>query len=137
MERIFRTLEQAGIRRNSLFLAWDFTVASKRNLSERALFMRDDAFAKLGDTDLGDLQVQGNAPPFSVTGTTDYAPCGNDGCQDGEDNQIARRVEGNVTVPCYLNLPGCPPGSRMTYPAGVERAAAASRATRSSPTSSA
>ncbi len=118
MERIFRTLEQAGVRRNSLYLAWDFTVASKRNLSERALFMRDDAFAKLGDNDLGDLVVEGNAPPFSVTGTTDYAPCGNDGCQSGEDDQIARQVEGNVTVPCYLNLPGCPPGSRMVYAPG-------------------
>ena len=33
----------AGIARNDLYLAWDFTVASQRNLTERLLFMRDDA----------------------------------------------------------------------------------------------
>ena len=37
MERLFATLQRAGIARNSLYLAWDFTVASERNLSERAL----------------------------------------------------------------------------------------------------
>jgi hypothetical protein len=115
MEQLFRLGERAGIKRKSLFLAWDFTVASERNLSERALFIRDNAFAQLGDTDLSDLQVQGNAPSYFVTGTTDFAPCGGDGCQDGEDNQIARQVDGNVIVPCYLNAVGCPPGSRMTY----------------------
>ena len=38
----------AGIARNDLYLAWDFTVASQRNITERLLFMRDDAFAALG-----------------------------------------------------------------------------------------
>ena len=41
--------------------------------------------------------------------------CGADGCQDGEDNQIARKVDGQVVVPCYLNLPGCPPGASVSY----------------------
>jgi hypothetical protein len=115
MERLFSSLARAGIARKSLFLAWDFTVASQRNLSERILSIRDDAFSQLGDTNLSDLQVQGAAPQFAVTGTTDFAPCGTDGCQSGEDAQIARQVSGNVVVPCYLNAPGCPPGSRMTY----------------------
>ena len=43
MEEIFATLAAAGIARNDLYLAWDFTVASERNLTERLLFMRDDA----------------------------------------------------------------------------------------------
>ncbi len=118
MERIFRTLEQAGIKRSSLFLAWDFTVASTRNLSERALSIRDDAFAQLGDSDLSDLQIQGAAPQFDVTSTTDFPPCGNDGCQSGEDDRIARQVQGNLIVPCYLNAAGCPPGSRFAYAPG-------------------
>ncbi len=118
MESIFETLTRAGIKREGLYLAWDFTVASERNLSERALFMRDDAFAQLGDSNLADLKVQGRAPQFSVTGTTDYAPCGSDGCQDGEDDLIARKVDGNFVVPCYLNAAGCPPGSRMTFAPG-------------------
>src|SRR6476620_240487 len=97
MERLFSTLQRAGIARKDLYLAWDFTVASERNLSERALAIRDDAFARLGeDPDtLADLQVQGSAPQYAVTGTTDYAPCGTDGCQSGEDDQIARKVDGN------------------------------------------
>src|SRR3954454_120652 len=49
MEWIFGRLKKAGIKRSNLFLAWDFTVASRRNLTERMLHIRDDAFAQLGD----------------------------------------------------------------------------------------
>ena len=111
MESIFTTLERAGIDRDELYLAWDFTVASERSLSERALHIRDDAFAQLGDTNLGDLRVAGNAPQFSVSSVTDYTPA--------EDSRIARRVEGTFVVPCYLNLPGCPPGARFAYAPGA------------------
>ena len=110
MESIFATLKKAGVARKHLYLAWDFTVASERNLSERALSIRDDAFAQLGDQNLSDMQVQGSAPLFQVTSTTDYTP--------EEDSQIARQVQGSFVVPCYLNLPGCPPGSRFTYAPG-------------------
>jgi hypothetical protein len=110
MERIFDTLAQAGIARKDLYLAWDFTVASERNLSERALHIRNDAFAALGDTNLADLRVQGSSPQFTVTGVTDYTPA--------EDNRIARQVTGNFTVPCYLNAAGCPPGSKFAYAPG-------------------
>ena len=48
MEEIFTTLAAAGVPRNNLYLAWDFTVASQRSLTERLLFMRDDAFTRLG-----------------------------------------------------------------------------------------
>ena len=47
MEDLFGTLEDHGVARDDLFLAWDFTVASERNLSERMLHIRDDAFASL------------------------------------------------------------------------------------------
>jgi hypothetical protein len=119
-ERLFRKLARAGIDRRGLYLAWDFTVASERNLSERMLSMRDDAFGELGDSDLSDLQVEGARPTFAVTSTTDYGPCGNDGCAEDpttgeptEDDEIARKVQGTVTVPCYLDTPACPPGSRF------------------------
>jgi hypothetical protein len=110
MESIFTTLKKAGIARKHLYLAWDFTVASERNLSERALSIRDDAFAQLGDQNLSDMQVQGSAPLFQITSTTDYTP--------EEDSRIARQVQGSFLVPCYLNLPGCPPGSRFAYAPG-------------------
>ena len=76
-------LDRAGIKRRSLYLAWDFTVASERSLSERMLSIRDDAFAQLGDANLADMRVEGGAPSYVITGVTDYAPCGEDGCQEG------------------------------------------------------
>jgi hypothetical protein len=115
MEDLFRILKKAGIRRQDLYLAWDFTVASERNLTERMLHIRDDAFAQLGDTKLNDLRVQGSSPTYEVTSVTDYKPCGNDGCQDGESDRLLRRVEGRVFVPCYLDAPGCPSGSQFAY----------------------
>ncbi|MGH2735148.1 MAG: hypothetical protein ACRDKZ_06195 [Actinomycetota bacterium] len=97
MERIFTDLKQAGIKRKSLYLAWDFTVASERNLTERMLHIRDDAFADLGDA----------APEFEVTGVTEPTP--------EEDPKIARIVEGTFVVPNYLSTPGGLPGSRFNY----------------------
>lgn len=125
MERVFRQLRRAGVGREGLYLAWDFTVASERNLTERALHLRDDAFAQLGDTDLSDLDVQGDAPDFTVTRVQDFDACGDDGCaqdpvtgDETESDTVARRVEGQVVVPCYLDQPGCPSGSRFAYAEG-------------------
>src|SRR4051794_35439755 len=58
-ERLFRKLKRAGVRRGSLYLAWDFTVASERSLTGRMLHIRNDAFARLGDRNLKDLKVAG------------------------------------------------------------------------------
>jgi len=109
-EGLFNTLAAAGINREGLNLAWDFTVASERSLSERQLAIRNDAYRQLGDTNLADGKVQGQAPPFTVTKVTDFTP--------QQNAAIARRVEGTYTVPCYLNLIGCPTGSRFLYPTG-------------------
>jgi hypothetical protein len=105
MERIFRTLRKAGIERDDLYLAWDFTIASERSLSERMLSIRDRAFATLGDTNLADLRPQGAAPQYAIDSVTDYTPA--------EQPHVARRIEGRVTVPCFLDQPGCPSGSRF------------------------
>ena len=99
MERLLRTLSRAGIARRGLYLAWDFTVASRDNLSRRLLSIRDRAFAELGDTDLADLKVQGGSPAFGV--------------DRSEDVGGVRRVYGHFTVPCFLNQAGCPPGARF------------------------
>ncbi|MEA2374994.1 MAG: hypothetical protein QOD53_1457, partial [Thermoleophilaceae bacterium] len=105
-ESIFNTLAQAGIDRDDLYRAWDFTVASERNLSERMLSMRDDAFKQLGDTNLADLKVAGNAPTWSAHKVVQ------------SDADIAYTVEGTFTVPCYLNAPSCPTGSEFAYQPG-------------------
>jgi hypothetical protein len=115
MERIFRTLERAKIDRDDLYLAWDFTVASEDNLSERALAMRNDAFAQLGDRNLADRRVEGSSPSFTIGQVTNFTPCGSDGCQAGENDDIVRRVEGTLNVPCYLNRPGCAPGAQINF----------------------
>jgi len=113
MEDVFARLKRAGVGRRNLYLAWDFTVASERSLSERMLKIRDDAFAQLGDRNLADRRVTGVSPKFEVTNVTNWAPCGDDGCQAGEDPDIRSRVEGTIDVPCYLDQPGCPPGSKF------------------------
>ncbi len=92
MEDVFGTLEDHGVARDDLFLAWDFTVASERNLSERMLHLRDDAFASL----------DGAAPQFTVTQV-----------EDDIDDLVARRVTGTFTVPNYLTDDGGP-GNRFT-----------------------
>ncbi len=117
-EDIFDTLAQAGIDRADLYRAWDFTVASRRNLTERVLAMRDDAFAKLGDTNLSDVTVQGRAPSFAVTQTTNFTPCAPAGCKTGQSNDLIRQVQGRFLVPCYLDKAGCPSGSRFLYRPG-------------------
>lgn len=92
MDGLLEVLEDAGVDRDDLYLAWDFTVASTRNLTERMLRLRDDAFAALGDA----------APTFTVTGV-----------QEDVDEHVARRVDGTFRVPLYLTDGGAP-GSRLT-----------------------
>jgi hypothetical protein len=102
--KLFHTLHKAGIERDSLYLAWDFTVASDLNIARRALHMRDDAFAGLGDADLDDLEVQGDSPEFEVTQVQNFTPT--------QDPELARRVNGTFTVPCYMK-PNCAPGGTL------------------------
>ena len=59
-EKVFPVLAERGIAKDdSLYLAWDFTVASDESTTGRALDIRDDAFARLGDTNLADRKIQG------------------------------------------------------------------------------
>ncbi len=92
MESIFDTLASAGIDRDDLYLAWDFTVISKRNMSERMLAMRDDAFANLGAA----------APEFSV-----------DEVLENSHSQLFRIVRGTYQVPLYATNDGRP-GASLT-----------------------
>ena len=101
---IFKTLERAGIAKGNLTLAWDFTIASERGLTARMLKIRNDAFAQLGDNNLADGKVEGSAPKYTITKVV-----------DNPDAQILRRISGTFTVPCYLNVQGCPPGARFHY----------------------
>jgi hypothetical protein len=101
-ESIFNTLRSAGVRRSNLYLAWDFTVATDENIAARVLHMRDDALVSLGDTTPGDGVMDGTAPAFQVTQVDNFT--------SAQDPEIARRVRGTYTVPCYLQ-PNCGPGA--------------------------
>ncbi|WP_406103788.1 hypothetical protein [Micromonospora globbae] len=96
MKRILADLTRAGVTRHHLYLAWDFTVASRQGLTGRMLAIRDRAFATLGAA----------APSYTVTQVTDYTP--------EQDPRIARQVTGTVAVPSYLTGDGGP-GSRLHY----------------------
>jgi hypothetical protein len=101
-EEIFSTLAAAGIQRSSLYLAWDFTVASDLNNAGRELAMRNAAFSALGDNNLADGKVEGTSPIFTVTETEN----------NPDPGEIARVVKGNFVVPCFL-FPSCAPGGTM------------------------
>jgi hypothetical protein len=108
LDPVLKALDKAGVKRSELYLAWDFTVASTKSLTGRALTIRDDAFKQLGDTNLGDLKVQGSAPKFSITSV-----------EENPDPRLLRKVNGTMTVPCYLNKPGCPPGASFNFKKGT------------------
>lgn len=92
-ERLFADLARAGVSREDLYLAWDFTVASTRSLTERLLHMRDDAFGRLGNS----------APRFTVTAV-----------DDRPEPELLRRITGTFEVPSYMTGDGGP-GQRLHY----------------------
>ena len=99
---LFQLLARAGIHRNHLYEAWQFTVASSVSLTERLLAMRDRAFAKLGDPDLGTGGAVGRAPGFQVLSTTPLT----NGVEE---------VSGTLQVPCYLKTCGLSSATGFHY----------------------
>jgi len=101
MDNLFATLAKAGVGRSNLYLAWDFTTASTKNVTGRLLAIRNDAFAQLQDPNLSDGVVQGIAPAFTVDKVVEPTQWDN----------IARQITGHFTVPCYL-APTCEPPAK-------------------------
>lgn len=89
---IFARLENAGVERADLQLAWDFTTASDENNTGWMVHMRDEALALAGS----------DGPAFTITQVdTDFAP------------EIAYRIFGTMTVPFYLDQPD--PGATLQF----------------------
>lgn len=84
-EDIFSKLSAAGVARQDLILAWDFTTASTEALTGRMISARDQAIAANGP----------GAPPFTVTSVEEFTP--------EQDANILRRVSGTFTVPLFMN----------------------------------
>ena len=96
MEEVLAGLQEAGIRRSDLIRAWDFTVASERNLSERMLHIRDEALAAIEE-----------APTtYEITEVL-----------QSPDPLTAIEVIGTYEIPSFLAGDGAP-GSRFAYDAG-------------------
>ncbi|MEX1220153.1 MAG: hypothetical protein WEB05_07170, partial [Solirubrobacterales bacterium] len=111
-------VSKAGLSRGSLYMAWDFTVASERSITGRAVQIRDDAFSRLGDSNLADRLIDGDSPGFQILGYCDRDKidggpnCGGGVEKPGNEADYLRVIEGRLTgVPCYLNQNGCAPGS--------------------------
>ncbi|MFM7059853.1 MAG: hypothetical protein ACKOZL_01520 [Actinomycetes bacterium] len=84
-------LAEAGMVVEDMYLAWDFTVASRRSLTERSLSIRDQTFDPLG--------AEGTLP-FTIDAVTETP-----------DGNTLRRITGTFTVPNFLNGDGGPGNS--------------------------
>ena len=120
-DEIFSKLQAAGIARGDLYDAWDFTVASTPNITQRMLSIRDQGLADLGDNSPGDSTMQGNAPAFAITDvqTVDEpSPSpGHEALTGSHASQNVREVTGTYQVPCFLSS-GCSNGSGVYQPGG-------------------
>ena len=84
-EDIFARLEDAGVARDNLQLAWDFTTASQADTTSWLLHMRDEALAMVGP----------GGPAYQIDEIIpDWQP------------GIAFRIRGQMEVPLYLDIPG-------------------------------
>ncbi|HMY24720.1 MAG TPA: hypothetical protein PLJ59_00165 [Solirubrobacterales bacterium] len=128
-------VDKAGVERSSLYMAWDFTVASQGSVTSRALQVRDDAFARLGDNNLGNRVIEGSSPDVQIEYVCDRyenpdsenpvsdgcnggpnPPSGTDRRPDVPGSDIIRVIDGEILdVPCYLNQNGCPSGATFEF----------------------
>ena len=90
-EDLFASLHEEGIPRHSLQLAFDFRVRSDQQLTERMLFMRDDALAWLAALAPGDVSGFSNPVVTNISNCT--LPT----------HRFWRRVSGTFNGPYYLN----------------------------------
>ncbi len=136
MESVISDLvSKAGVERSSLYMAWDFTVASEESVTGRAVEIRDDAFSRLGDNNLADREIAGTSPDVDVVAFCDLsnlasAQCGgNNPGEPGYDPATPESTPPNATyfqrtvsgfirdVPCYLDEDGCPSGAEFSFDA--------------------
>ncbi|HMR10763.1 MAG TPA: hypothetical protein PKA88_33530, partial [Polyangiaceae bacterium] len=82
---IFGKLEAAGVERGDLQIAWDYTTASRENITGAAVEMRDRALAAAGD----------DGPTFVVKEVTEFP-------DPTASPNILRKIEVVMTVPLFL-----------------------------------
>ncbi|MEZ4225353.1 MAG: hypothetical protein R3B13_30660 [Polyangiaceae bacterium] len=90
-EDIFKRLGDAGVQREDLTLAWDFTTSSREDTTAYLLHMRDEASALVGD----------DGPSYTITKVDSTS----------QPDDVAFRIEGTMRVPLYLKADK--PGARL------------------------
>jgi hypothetical protein len=129
---IFARLEKAGIAKDDLQLAWDYSTASRENNTQWFLHMRDEALALVGSDGpaytLFPPAMAGTTPaPASpscnnlTVGTNPAethklspSEIGSGNCsQDSPNAHIWRRLFGLMTVPLYTTTPN--PGAGLNF----------------------
>lgn len=90
-EEIFQTLGDAGVGRDDLLLAWDFTTASREGVTGALVHMRDEALEMVGEA----------GPAYTITSVD----------SDLDPENILYRIHGTMTVPLYLDTPD--PGAAL------------------------
>ena len=88
---IFARLEKAGIKKDSLQLAWDYSTASRENNTSRFLHMRDEALALVG----------AKGPEYTISKV-----------EDNPNPHIFKRITALMKVPLYVDK--ATPGARFT-----------------------
>jgi len=81
---ILSKLAAAGVPKDNLQIAWDFSTASQQNNTGRLLKMRDEALAMVG----------ADGPAYTITSMT-----------PNPDADTALEIDGTMTVPLYLTNP--------------------------------
>lgn len=100
-DKVFPLLARVNIARDdSLYLAWDFTIASASSVVGRLVHIRDDAFHNVlhepaQAPNPGEPGYPaGDAPAFKISRVTENP--------DGDGGKTVRRVQGTITVPSYV-----------------------------------
>lgn len=84
-EDLFTKLDAAGVAKEDLQIAWDFTTASRDDVTGDLIAMRDLALADVG--------VEG--PPFEIVAVEEFPTV-------ADHPLLRRRIEVKMTVPLYL-----------------------------------
>lgn len=91
---IFSILKSSNVERETLILAWDFTVASAVSTTEHLLFMRDDATNRIKNANF----------PYNITRV-----------DDNYSENIYRRIDGYFLAPSYLTGGDFSAESKFSY----------------------
>jgi hypothetical protein len=125
---IFSRLSKAGVAKDNLQIAWDFTTASKANNTGTLIKMRDAALTAVGSAGpTYDTTAQKIPVGDEVHGIITYDSAGNPTPNPfndlGTNPYLAMMIEGTFHVPLYLTTPE-PPQTPSGPPCRIVRDAA-------------